>query len=160
MTGETQPSAPPAFGSCLHTWCALAALFIVGALTQGVDGYVHRRLPASMASFAGRASPIKLTGNVLQTEAFRLPATLPIYGSSELDRAAENRPDEFFRERPTGFTAFPIGRGGTTCLMILQKIAAVGTVARGKKAVIILSPSWFDKESVGENAVGANLTSP
>ena len=95
-------------------------------------------------------SPIKLTGNILQTEAFRLPDSLPIYGSSELDRPAENRPDDFFRDRPTGFTAFPIGRGGTTCLMILQKLAAVGHAARGKKTAIFLSPTWFAKESVGE----------
>ncbi len=46
-----------------------------------------------MPAFAARTSPIKLTGNILQTEAFRLPDSLPIYGSSELDRIADNRPD-------------------------------------------------------------------
>ena len=113
-----------------------------------------------MQSFAARPSPIKLTGNVLQTEAFDLPGTLPIYGSSELDRPAANRPDEFFRNRPTGFAVFPVGRGGTTCLMILQKLAAAGQAARGKKAVVFLSPTWFAKEGVEEKAVEANLTSP
>ena len=78
--------------------------------------------------------------------------------SSELDRIADNRPDAFFRDRPTGFTAFPIGRGGTTCLLILQKLAAAGPAARGRKTVVFLSPTWFAKEEVSESAVSANLT--
>ena len=144
----------------LHSPSALAALILTGILLAGAQIYVQWRLPGSMAAFGERPSPVKLTGNLLQTEAFLLPATLPIYGSSELDRPADNRPDAFFRGRPTGFAAFPIGRGGTTCLMILQKAAAVGRAARNKKAVIFLSPSWFTRDEVGENAVDANLTSP
>ncbi len=143
-----------------YSLSALAALIFIGVLLTGVRWDVQRRLPGRMAAFAERPSPIKLTGNVLQTEAFRLEKTLPIYGSSELDRPADNRPDAFFRDSPTGFSAFPIGRGGTTCLLILQKVAAVGQIARGRKAVIFLSPSWFTKDEVGENAVDANLTPP
>ncbi len=157
--GEAGPVRRPA-ESFPHGLCALAAVLLVGVLLTGIQVYVQRQIPGRMASFASRPSQIKLTGNVLQTAAFDLPGTLPIYGSSELDHPAGNRPDEFFRDRPTGFAAFPIGRGGTTCLMILQKVAAVGSDARGKKAVIFLSGSWFEKESVGENAVGANLTAP
>ncbi len=147
-------------GDSVHGLSAIAALAVVCLLLAGSQWYVQSQLPGKMAIFAERTSPVKLTGNILQTEAFELPATLPIYGSSELDRPAANRPDEFFRGRPTDFSAFPIGRGGTTCLMIAQKVAALGNVARGKKAVIFLSPTWFAKEGVGENAVDANLTSP
>lgn len=143
-----------------HGVPALAAVVVVALLLAGVQWGVSSQLPGNMASFAERPSPVKLTGNILQVASFRFPATLPVYGSSELDRPAANRPDEFFRGRPTGFSTFLIGRGGTTCLMIAQKVAAVGNVARGKKAVIFLSPTWFAKEGVGENAVDANLTSP
>ena len=149
----------PAWG-CKHGGAALAAVVAACVLLMAVQREVERVLPGRMADFAARPSPVKLTGNVLQTEAFRLPETLPIYGSSELDRPAANRPDEFFRARPTGFSVFPVGRGGTTCLMIVQKVAAVGVNAHGKKAVIFLSPSWFAREGVGENAVEANLTPP
>ena len=141
-----------------HLRAAGAALLLGVALLTALQVFVARRLPADMAAFASRTSPIKLTGNVLQTEAFRLPDSLPIYGSSELDRRADNRPDAFFRGRPTGFTAFPIGRGGTTCLLILQKLAAVGAFADGRKTVVFLSPTWFAKEEVSESAVSANLT--
>ncbi len=160
MKGEAEILPGRPVNVCAHGFSALAALIVAGVLLAGVQRYVENGLPRSMAAFASQPSPVKLTGNVLQTDAFEFPATLPIYGSSELDRPAANRPDEFFRSRPTGFSVFPVGRGGTTCLMIVQKVAAVGQVARGKKAVIFLSPSWFAKEGVGENAVDANLTSP
>ena len=160
MNEASEVSSGQGAQPCRHFLSALAALICVGVILATAQCYVRMLLPNKMAAFAERPSPIKLTGNILQTEAFCLDATLPIYGSSELDRPADNRPDAFFRTRPTGFTAFPIGRGGTTCLMILQKVAAVGTAARGRKAVIFLSPSWFLRDEVGENAVDANLTSP
>ena len=141
-----------------HLRAAGAALLLAVGLLMTVQLYVARRLPASMPAFASRTSPIKLTGNVLQTEAFRIPDSLPIYGSSELDRRADNRPDAFFRGAPTGFTAFPIGRGGTTCLMILQKLAAAGPAVRDHRTVVFLSPTWFAKEGVSKTAVAANLT--
>ena len=163
MSSTAEKTSPPPvdtvdFHPTRHLCAAgAAALFVVLALAA-VQFYVQRRLPAAMPDFAARTSPIKLTGNVLQTEAFRLPDSLPIYGSSELDRVADNRPDAFFHDRPTGFTAFPIGRGGTTCLLILQKLAAAGPATRGRKTVVFLSPTWFAKEEVSESAVSANLT--
>ena len=141
-----------------HLLPAGAALLLAAGLLVAVQFFVTRQLPAHMPAFASRTSPIKLTGNVLQTEAFKIPDSLPIYGSSELDRRADNRPDAFFRGAPTGFTAFPIGRGGTTCLMILQKLAAAGPAVWGHKTVVFLSPTWFAKGGVSKTAVAANLT--
>ncbi len=160
MKSEAEVSSKRLLNACTHGSVALAAFVAVCGLLIVVQGIVENRMPAYMAVFAARPSPVKLTGNVLQSEAFHLPTTLPIFGSSELDRPANHRPDEFFRTCPTGFSVFPVGRGGTTCLMIVQKVAAIGSAAHGKKAVIFLSPSWFAKEGVGENAVDANLTSP
>ena len=72
---------------------------------------------------------------------------LLVYGSSELNlQAAYNRPfhaTNLFRDRPTGFTVFPVGKAGTTCLIMLQKLAALGPDIRGKKVAISLSPFWF-----------------
>ena len=123
--------------------------------TGGVEIFVRLNLPAHMDRFTLTMAPVKLTGNVLQTTAFCTPGILPIYGSSELDRPAENRPDVFFLKRPTGFSAFPIGRADNTSLIILQKLAAAGRSVRGKKVAIILSASWFlrslDAESLDRN---------
>ena len=141
-----------------HLAPAVAAIAVAVLSLAAIHLYVRAVLPAHLADFASRTSPIKLSGNVLQECAFSTPGMMPIYGSSELDRSAANRPDAFFRNRPTGFAVFPIGRGGTTCLMLLQKIAAAGSVVHGKKTAIILSPTWFSKEEVGDNAVDGNLT--
>jgi D-alanine transfer protein len=148
---EPRPATP-------HLLAAVGAVAAAALCLGAVHWQVRAILPAHLADFASRTSPIKLSGNVLQECAFSTPGELPIYGSSELDRSAANRPDAFFRDRPTGFSVFPIGRGGTTCLMLLQKVAAAGAVVRGKKTAVFLSPTWFSKEEVGENAVDGNLT--
>ena len=74
---------------------------------------------------------------------------LPIYGSSELDlQAPYNRPfhaTNLFRDYPTGFTIFPVGKAETTCLIILQKLAAVGPALKGRKVAVSVSPFWFFK---------------
>ncbi len=136
---------------------AAAALLVVVGLILAVEVSVRMRLRTHLDAFGDRMSPAKLSGNVLDSRAFDTPGVLPVFGSSELNRPALNRPDEFFRRRPTGFDAFTIGRGGTSCLIITQKIAAVASAARGQKVVIILSPSWFLKDQVTLDAVRGNL---
>ena len=48
-----------------------------------------------------------------------------------------------FHDYPTGFTIFPVGKAETTCLIILQKLAAVGPALQGRKVAVSLSPFWF-----------------
>ena len=141
-----------------HLGPALCALAAAAALLGSVQAFVARRLPGSLPFYAAYAMSFKVNANVLQTLAFRTPDELPIYGSSELDQWVENRADAFFSRRPTGFAVFPVGRGGSTCLLIQQKLAAVGDAARGKKVVIFLSPAWFLEARVGEDEVRANLS--
>ena len=140
-----------------RTLLAAAAIFVVAGLILTVEIGVRVRLRTRLDAFGDRMSPAKLSGNVLDSRAFDTPGILAVFGSSELNRPALNRPDEFFRRRPTGFDAFTIGRGGTSCLIITQKIAAVASAARGHKVVIILSPSWFLKDAVTLDAVKGNL---
>ena len=151
-------SAPSPSGS--HFLPAAAALGTLLLAFLVAHGLVWRYLPAHMADFASHESPVRLTGNQLQTRAFQMPGELPIYGSSELDHHSPNRPDIFFRNRPTGFSVFPVGRAGTSSLVLLQKLAAAGRVAAGKKIVVFLSASWFAKEEVAKNAALVNLAAP
>lgn len=97
--------------------------------------YIHALAP--------EFSEEKLQGAVLQREAFRQPNLLMMYGSSELAKEMPNNPVQFFKDYPTGFTVFPVGKPGATSLNILQKLAAVGSEARGRKVVYSLSPGWF-----------------
>ena len=92
--------------------------------------------------------PQKSNGSALQRLAFKLSHYLPIYGSSELgsyelQKRVKTKPGDFFVSRPTGFLTYPVGRGGTTPLVMLQEIASVGDTVRGHKLVIVLSPNWF-----------------
>jgi D-alanine transfer protein len=86
---------------------------------------------------------IKNLGSALQAEAFRNSDLLPIYGSSELDSfVGPFHAYELFKTYPTGFQVFPVGTAGTTPMIILQDLAAVGPELRGKKVAIAVSPTF------------------
>ena len=154
------PALPAPLSSGSHLRPAAAAIGTLLLALLLAHGLVWRLLPAHMADFATHESPVRLTGNQLQVRAFQMPGELPVYGSSELDHHSPNRPDVFFRNRPTGFSVFPIGRAGTSSLVLLQKLAAAGRLASGKKIVVFLSASWFAKEEMAKNAALVNLAAP
>ena len=126
-----------------HTCAGLVAVALVWPLVAGCLSYAGPRR-GSLYSYAG---PLvfeqKNTGSALQAEAFRQPDLLPLYGSSEMRVANPYHPSTLLRTYPTGFTVFPVGKPGTTCLAILQDVAAVGPALRGKKVAVSLTPSWF-----------------
>ena len=64
-------------------------------------------------------------------------------GSSELEVPNPLRAADLFRTYPTGFQVFPVGHGGTTPLIMLQDLAAVGSTIRDKRVAVSLSPTWF-----------------
>ena len=92
--------------------------------------------------------PEKNQGIALQKVAFKQPELLPIYGSSELIKPSANKAADFFSSYPTGFSVFTVGKAGAASLIILQKLAGVGSDLRGKKLAVSLSPSWFFREEV------------
>jgi len=79
----------------------------------------------------------------LQDEAFGDKDLLPIYGSSELRNDSPYAGRIFFSQYPTGFRLFTVGKAGSKTLIIAERIGALGEKVRGKKVVIILSPTWF-----------------
>src|SRR6476660_9142632 len=64
----------------------------------------------------GIMAPVKNQGTALQKAALDTSCLLPVYGSSELNLLdSYNRPfvaTNLFRDRPAGFTIFPIGKAG------------------------------------------------
>jgi D-alanine transfer protein len=102
--------------------------------------------------------PEKNQGMFLQQKAFEYEDVLPIYGSSELTTEMEKRADQFFWGKPTGFQVCPIGAGGNHTLLSAQKIAAQGDNVRGKKVVIILSPTWFFGKPMHRDHVAGNFS--
>ena len=51
--------------------------------------------------------------------------------------AAPERGNIFFRTAPTGFQLSPVGGGGANPLIMLQKVGALGSALRGKRAGLL-----------------------
>ena len=129
-----------------HLVAALAALLVAGGVLaaglewcQGVErGYVHE--------LAADFSDSKLQGAALQKAAFAEDDLLILYGSSELTQNVPTSAEQFFRDYPTGFRVFPVGKHGTAALSMLQKVAAVGPGIAGRKVAHSISPGFFFEE--------------
>lgn len=103
---------------------------------------------------AGHIFDSKLQGSALQRLAFETDNLLPVYGSSELGEKYINNPGGFFEAAPTGFKTFVVGKGGTTPLIMMQDLAALGKSIEGRKVVFILSPGWFSAPLSPSNYAG------
>ncbi len=131
----------------------LAAVVVVGALAYALhieDLYIHALAPIQF--------PQKNQGTALQAAAFRQPDLLPIYGSSELNISDPYHGSVIFKDYPTGFTIVPVGKAGTTSLIMLQDMAAIGRSLRGKKVALSLSAGWFFGAMPGSDSYAGNFS--
>jgi D-alanine transfer protein len=142
-----------------HLAPALAALLLAAAGLVACDLYAIRIENRYLHALAEPMFPIKWQGSALQRAAFNESDLLPLYGSSELLMPNPFHASRIFKSYPSGFNIFPVGNGATTCLIILQRLAAVGPDLRGKKVVITLTPGlFFLRKMVGEEAYAGNFS--
>ena len=134
--------AVPIWTRMPHFSAAAAALATFAALLGLAFGPLHleRRLAHLTAP---EILDVKDQGLALQDEAFRDKDLLPAYGSSEFRNASPFSGRLFFSSYPTGFGLFVVGKAGSKTLITAERIGALGNDVRGKKVVIILSPTWF-----------------
>jgi D-alanine transfer protein len=124
-----------------HLFAGLIAFGLVAALLFGAEMAAVHLEQTTIPSIAPELFPLKNQGLAFQRAAARAPNVLPLYGSSELTAVlVPERANNFFRGAPTGFQVSPVGAGGMPPLIILQKIAALGSALHGKKLAISLSP--------------------
>ena len=97
----------------------------------------------TLHAIAPQIFPLKNQGLAFQRAAVHAQDVLPLYGSSELLSPLRERAGVFFRKAPTGFQVEPVGKVGTTPLIMLQDLAALGRNLQGKKIAISLSAVWF-----------------
>ncbi len=126
-----------------HVLAAALACCVLGGGLASARWYVRSLEDRSIAALASRMFPLKNQGSELQAAAFRQSDLLVLYGSSELEQPNPYHASNVFSSYPTGFAVFPVGRGSTTSLVMLQDVAAVGSEMRGKKVAISVSPPWF-----------------
>jgi D-alanine transfer protein len=103
---------------------------------------------------------IKNQGLAFERAAARRPDILLLYGSSELIDPIPNRASDFFSSAPTGFQVCPVGKAGTSSLIILQKLGALGSELRGRKIAISLSASSFLRPAVRPEFYAGNFSLP
>ncbi len=153
MDGQNQPTdeTPHLAPALTALMLGLAAMAAFGFYARSVE---HRSITsiaadASIIERDGKLSALTNQGTALQQAAIEADCLLPIYGSSELKLQVPYtrpfHPTTLFHNHPTGFTIFPVGGPETTCLIMLQKLAAVGPALHGRKVAISLSPFWFYK---------------
>ena len=167
MDGQNHPSEPtPHLAPALTAMIvSVVVLAVFGCYARSLE---HRSIKALAANEriierGGKLLPIKNQGIALQQAALDTGCLLLIYGSSELNlQATYNRPFQatnLFRDYPTGFTIFPVGKAETTCLIILQELAAVGPALHGRKLPVSLSPYWFfDRLTARADAYAGNFS--
>jgi D-alanine transfer protein len=137
MSVPTRKQIPHLFAGVIALGLAAIILF---AAQRALIHFEH----ATIVSTAPESFALKNQGLAFQRAAAHSPNILIIYGSSELlVPAAPERGATFFRTAPTGFQLSPVGSGGANPLIMLQKVGALGSLLRGKKVAISLSPGWF-----------------
>jgi D-alanine transfer protein len=150
----TARSFAPHLSSALIA-CALTAAILCGGRLLAI--YFEER---TIHSTAPRDFFIKNQGLAFDRAAARAPDILLLYGSSELIDPIPNRASDFFSHEPTGFEVCPVGKAGTTSLIVLQKLGALGSALNGRKVAISLSPSSFLTPSVRSDFYAGNFSLP
>jgi D-alanine transfer protein len=130
-------------GETPHLFAGLIACLLVTAIVCfGGRLAVHLEY-RTLSTNVSEVFPQKNQGLAFQRAAVHGRNVLPLYGSSELLKPIPDKSSDFFRTAPTGFRVSPVGKAGTTSLIVVQKVGALGPELRGKKIAISLSPSWF-----------------
>jgi D-alanine transfer protein len=143
-----------------HLFSALIACVVVIAILFGGKILAIQLERKTVHSVAPRDFFFKNQGLAFERAAAHRPDILLLYGSSELTDPIPNRASDFFSSAPTGFQVCPVGKAGTTALIILQKLAALGPELRGRKIAISLSASSFLAPAVRPEFYAGNFSLP
>lgn len=130
---------------------------LMGPLTQQVVGYFWLTQGVTQ-TIGGSQTSVAYQGTILQEKAMQSPDIFPVYGSSEFSAYSEFHPSQIFEGKPTGFTPFLVGRGGTQDIIHALNMAALGDSLKNKKIAVILSAQWFSPEGISPGYFSQNLS--
>lgn len=126
-----------------HLTAAMLVFGITGLGLGSLELLAPRMEALHIRSLAPTFMQQKLQGLALQRAAAHTKDIVIMYGSSELNQPVDTVVGDFFAAEPTGFAVMPVGRGGTTPVIMSQHIAPLLKDLRGKKVVVSISPGWF-----------------
>jgi D-alanine transfer protein len=142
----------------VHLVSAALAMVMLLAGSGALLGQARATEQRYVDTPAARALPHRDQTTALQTEAFRRPDLLPIYGSSELQIANTYRGVSFFHTRPTGFMLYPTGDLATSALIWTQALASVGDAMQDRKVVFSISPQMFFRPMIQPEFYAGNFS--
>jgi D-alanine transfer protein len=131
-----------------HLLAASIAVLIATAILLTGRAIAIRYEQSAVAGFAPESFRLKEQGLVLQRAAAASAGVLSLYGSSELLRPRGSTASDFFRAAPTGFQVSPVGKGGATSLVVLQKIGALAGELRNRKVAVSISAVYFTASDI------------
>lgn len=141
-----------------HIAASLIACLVVIVAIQAGSAFALSVERQYIYALAPQRFPQKHLGSALQSEAFRHPDLLPLYGSSELAIPDPYHINRIFRLYPTGFAPFLVGNTGAQPLIYLQRLASAGSVVNGKKVIILLSPQFFFEQAYSQDRYAGNFS--
>ena len=133
-------------------------IYGMGPLSQQLVEHLWLKAGVTQ-TIGGSQTPVSYQGTILQEKALKSADILPIYGSSEFSAVSEFHPSHLFEGKPTGFTPFLVGRGGTQDLIHALNIAALGDSLKDKKVAVIISAQWFTPEGISPAYFTQNFSS-
>ncbi len=95
-------------------------------------------------------APLMFQGMYLQERMLQESNSMPLYGSSELNRFDPFHPYNYVRATDAPYSTFMIGRGGMQSITHFLNFAAQEGNLKDKKIVFIISPQWFTAKGMEE----------
>ncbi|MFJ7731914.1 D-alanyl-lipoteichoic acid biosynthesis protein DltD [Lysinibacillus sp. NPDC097231] len=103
-------------------------------------------------------SPLVFQGTYLQERMLQDSNSMPLYGSSELNRFDPFHPYNYTRATDAPYSTFMIGRGGMQSITHFLNFAAQEKNLKDKKIVFIVSPQWFTEKGTSELTFSPNYS--
>jgi D-alanine transfer protein len=97
-------------------------------------------------------------GLAIDRLALSQPDLLPVFGSSELIVGAAHDADELFKDYPTGFRPFEVASSAATPIIMMMRLASMGTALAGKRVVISITPAEFYRPHLEQPSYRANFS--
>lgn len=102
--------------------------------------------------------PLMFQGIYLQGRMLQEKNSMPLYGSSELNRFDPFHPYNYIRATDAPYSSFMIGRGGMQSITHFLSFAAQEKNLKDKKIVFIISPQWFTEDGMNEFLFSPNYS--
>ena len=159
MTAAAQPSFAEA-STAPHLVAAGVAIAVMAGCLVAVQLRAWQLEQRYVRSLTGAITPwpAKSRGLVIERLALDQPDLLPVYGSSELIVGAPHDADDLFKDYPTGFRPFEVASTAATPIIVMMRLASMGTTLAGKRIVISITPAEFYRPHLEQPSYKANFS--